>query len=163
MTPRIEQLPEKKLIGKSMRMSLAQNRTHLLWRSFMQERTQIPAVVSTDLYSIQVYDGIQYFESFDPTTPFTKWAATEVSDLSSIPIGFDAFILKSGLYAVFLHQGTPAEFPRTFQYILSTWLPNSGYDLDDRPHFELLGEKYRNNDPSSEEEVWIPIRKAVQL
>jgi AraC family transcriptional regulator len=26
-----------------------------------------------------------------------------------------------------------------------------------RPHMELLGEKYRNNDPHSEEEIWIPI------
>jgi hypothetical protein len=23
----------------------------------------------------------------------------------------------------------------------------------------LLGEKYKNNDPDSEEEIWIPIRK----
>jgi AraC family transcriptional regulator len=37
-------------------------------------------------------------------------------------------------------------------------LPNSAYELDDREHFELLGEKYKNNDPNSEEEIWIPIR-----
>lgn len=29
------------------------------------------------------------------------------------------------------------------------WLPNSDYLLDDRPHFELLGDKYKNNDPNS--------------
>jgi AraC family transcriptional regulator len=29
--------------------------------------------------------------------------------------------------------------------------------LDDRPHFEVLGEKYKNNDPTSEKEIWIPI------
>jgi AraC family transcriptional regulator len=37
-------------------------------------------------------------------------------------------------------------------------LPNSAYALDDRAHFEVLGEKYKNNDPSSEEEIWIPIK-----
>jgi predicted transcriptional regulator YdeE len=31
--------------------------------------------------------------------------------------------------------------------------------IDNRPHFEVLGDKYKNNDPSSEEEIWIPIRK----
>jgi len=30
--------------------------------------------------------------------------------------------------------------------------------LDDRPHFEVLGDKYKNADPDSEEEIWIPIR-----
>jgi AraC family transcriptional regulator len=44
-----------------------------------------------------------------------------------------------------------------FQYIYSTWLPASGYALDNRPHFELLGEKYKQGSPHSEEEIWIPI------
>ncbi|TQE66329.1 GyrI-like domain-containing protein [Leptospira noguchii] len=44
-------------------------------------------------------------------------------------------------------------------HIFQEWLPNSGYKLEHRPHFELLGSKYKNNDPTSEEEVWIPIVK----
>jgi AraC family transcriptional regulator len=43
-------------------------------------------------------------------------------------------------------------------YIFNTWLPKSGYQLDRRPHFEILGEKYKNNNPDSEEEIWIPIQ-----
>lgn len=156
---RIELLPEKILIGKSMRMSLAQNRTPVLWRGFMMEKGEIKNQIGSNLYSIQVYDGLQYFETFSPTTEFTKWAATEVRKIDNIPNGFSYITLKSGLYAVFVHKGTSADFPRTFQYIFAQWLPKSGYELDDRPHFELLGERYRNNDPSSEEEVWIPIRK----
>ena len=35
------------------------------------------------------------------------------------------------------------------------------YTLDDRPHFEILGEKYKNQDPDSEEELWIPIKPKV--
>lgn len=27
--------------------------------------------------------------------------------------------------------------------------------VDDRPHFEVLGGKYQNNSPNSEEEIWI--------
>jgi AraC family transcriptional regulator len=30
--------------------------------------------------------------------------------------------------------------------------------LDQRPHVEVMGEKYKNNDPDSEEEIWIPIK-----
>jgi predicted transcriptional regulator YdeE len=32
---------------------------------------------------------------------------------------------------------------------------------DDRPHFEVLGKNYKNNDPVSEEEIWIPVRARV--
>jgi len=39
-----------------------------------------------------------------------------------------------------------------------TWLPNSEYALDNRPHCDILGKKYKNDDPSSEEEIWVPIK-----
>lgn len=28
-------------------------------------------------------------------------------------------------------------------------------------HFEILGEKYKNNDPLSEEDIWIPIKRRL--
>lgn len=31
--------------------------------------------------------------------------------------------------------------------------------MDDRAHFEVLGERYKNNDLSSEKEIWIPIKE----
>jgi len=70
----------------------------------------------------------------------------------------ETFTIPAGMYAVFLYKGTPAEFGPTFNYIFNTWLPGSAYEADDRPHFEVLGEKYKNNDPESEEEIWVPIR-----
>ncbi|RYE38364.1 MAG: GyrI-like domain-containing protein, partial [Sphingobacteriales bacterium] len=42
--------------------------------------------------------------------------------------------------------------------IFTEWLPNSAYELDDRPHFELLGSKYKNDDAESEEEIFVPVR-----
>jgi AraC family transcriptional regulator len=44
-----------------------------------------------------------------------------------------------------------------FEYIFSEWMPKSMFKIDDRPHFEVLGNKYRNNVKDSEEEIWIPI------
>jgi AraC family transcriptional regulator len=57
-----------------------------------------------------------------------------------------------------LHKGAASTGQKIFQYIFETWLPNSGYLLDNRPHFEILGAKYKNEDPDSEEELWIPIK-----
>lgn len=157
--PRIEILPEKKLVGKSLQMSLAKNTTPQLWRSFMTQKATIINTIGTDLYSIQVYNDLHYFKNFNPQTKFIKWASIEVDDFEKIPNGFNSFLINEGLYAVFLHKGLASEFHKTFQFIFGQWLPKSAYELDDRPHFELLGEKYKNNSPDSEEEVWIPIRK----
>jgi AraC family transcriptional regulator len=156
MQTRIETLSPKKLMGMRMNMSFANNRTTELWRGFMQRRTEIQNKIGTDLYSLQNYPP-HFFDNFNPNAEFEKWAAIEVSDFSSIPDGMEPYTLLGGLYAVFLYKGSNTEAGSTFQYIFGTWLPNSGYSLDNRSHFEILGEKYKNNDPNSEEEIWIPI------
>ncbi|MFZ6013554.1 MAG: GyrI-like domain-containing protein [Bacteroidota bacterium] len=161
MTPRIETLTEKKLIGTRTAMSFAENKTGELWRSFMPRRKEIMNAIGRELYSINIY-SLSFFYQFNPTTPFEKWAAIEVTDFSVIPHAMETITLAGGLYAVFLHKGAASTGPKTFQYIFSTWLPNSDYMLDDRPHFELLGEKYKNEDPASEEEIWIPIKHKIK-
>jgi AraC family transcriptional regulator len=155
MEPRIEKLSEKKLVGKRMKMSLDNNKTGELWRSFMPRRREIQNNLTSELISMQVYDQAVDFGNF--SQEFEKWAVIEVSDFESVPDGMETFVLTGGLYAVFLYKGSSTD-TRIFQTIFGEWLPNSSYLLDDRPHFELLGEKYKNADPNSEEEIWIPIK-----
>lgn len=156
MEPRFETLAEKKLIGNKLTMSLAADITSELWRNFMPRRKEIMNSIGPDLYSLQVYDSA-YFAAFNPESNFEKWAAVEVSDFNQVPEGMEALILPGGLYAVFLHRGASTD-TSTYQYIFTNWLPNSNYELDNRPHFEFLGAKYKNNDPDSEEEIWVPVR-----
>jgi AraC family transcriptional regulator len=155
--PRLVQLAEKKLVGKHLPMSLANNRTVELWQSFMPYKRNIRHVLGTDLYSLQVYDPAMDFKAFNLHTEFEKWALAEVSDFSDLPEGMEAFTLSGGLYAVFVHRGP--DFEPTFRKIFYEWLPASDYVLDARPHFELLGDKYKNGAPDSEEEVWVPVRR----
>lgn len=154
--PRIEHFPGKKLVGERMIMSLANNKTGELWRSFITAKNEINNIVGTDLYSVQTY-STDYFTEFNPAREFEKWATVEVNDFGTIPPGMDTLALPAGLYAVFIHRGAAATGAATFQYIFGTWLPQSVYKLDDRPHFEVLGEKYKNDSPGSEEEIWIPV------
>jgi len=155
---RTENIPSKKLIGQRIKMSLAENRTFELWKNFMPKRNEIKNKVSTELISMQIHDPSLDFKNFNLNTIHEKWAAAEVSDFNEIPEGMETHVLKGGLYAVFLHKGAASEGHKTFQYIFGTWLPNSEYELDKREHFEILGDKYKNNDPNSEEEIWIPIK-----
>ncbi len=155
MEPRIETLPEKKLIGKRVTMSLANNKTGELWRSFMPRRREIQNNLTSELFSMQVYNGP--LNLGDLNQEFEKWAAVEVADFDAIPDGMEAFVLTDGLYAVFHYKGSSTD-TGIFQYIFGTWLSGSSYALDNRPHFEMLGDKYKNADPNSEEDIWIPIK-----
>jgi AraC family transcriptional regulator len=126
-----------------------------LWRSFMPRLKEIETRVGNNLYSLQVYDE-DYFQRFDPTREFEKWALAEVKNFSVIPDETEPFELPGGLYAVFQHKGMGTEI---FQHIFSEWLPNSGYILLITAHIsKFLGEKYKQGSPDSEEEIWIPVK-----
>lgn len=157
MKPEIRVLSEKRLVGKRMVMSFSENRTGELWQGFMPRRKEIRNVIGIELYSLQIYSPL-FFEKFNPDKEFEKWAAMEVSDIENVPAGMEALILKGGLYAVFHYRGSSEDAEATFRYILGSWLPASDYSLDNRPHFEVLGEKYKNGSPDSEEELWIPVK-----
>ena len=156
MEPRIETIAAKQLIGKRLTISMVNNKTGELWKNFMTRRTEIKNTIGTTYYSLQVY-AAGYFINVNPNNEFEKWALAEVSDFNSIPAEMEPFTLPGGMYAVFFYKGLNTDI-QIFQYIYETWLPHSNYVLDNRPHFETLGEKYKNHDPDSEEEIWIPVK-----
>lgn len=157
MTPRIETTSQKKLVGKRLKMSYADYRIGELWSSFMPMRKEIKHSLGTDLVSLVVYQPT-HFTNFKPSNEFDRWATVEVANFDQVPNEMETFILPAGLYAVFQYRGLASGISSFYQTIFTVWLPNSDYYLDDRPHFEILGAKYKNNDPSSEEEIWIPIQ-----
>lgn len=154
--PRIVNLQPKYLVGHKISMSLADNKTIQLWSQFGPQIKTVTNRVNEDKISMQVYDS-DYYRDFSPTREFEKWALVEVQDFESIPAGLQSYKLKGGLYAVFDYQGSSSDIA-IYQWIFSSWIPNSIYMVDDRPHFEVLGKNYKNNDPNSEEEIWIPIK-----
>jgi len=157
MTPKIITLDEKKLVGQNLSMSMTHNRTFELWKNFMPLRHQIKNKINSDFISMQAYAPSYNVLQYKPDEVFEKWATVEVSDFSAVPENMESFVLPAGLYAVFTHKGPASAGPQVFQYIFGTWLPNSDYTLDKRPHFEILGNKYKNEDPDSEEDIYIPI------
>jgi AraC family transcriptional regulator len=159
MVPRIESLSETRLIGKKAIMSFANNKTVELWQSFSPGRKEIKNPVSSDLYSVDIYNDTNFFADFNPLKEFEKWAAIKVKDFDTIPVEMDKLTIPEGQYAVFHYRGKPSEAQKTFQYIYGIWLPDSNFEMDDRPYFALMGEKYKGEDPESEEEFWIPIKK----
>ena len=155
LSPSIISLSGKTLIGKWAEMSIIENKTAELWGGFMPHHRTVESRIGGDFYSLQVY-AEDYFRTFDPNKKFVKWAAVEVSEVKDLPEGMGQFNLEGGQYAVFHYKGLPGD-PAIFQYIYTKWLPASDYLLDDRPHFEVLGDNYKANSPESEEEICIPV------
>lgn len=157
LQPRIETIKEIKLIGTRRSMSFANNQTVLLWQTLMPRRGEIINALSANLYSVELYNDPRFFQNFDPAREFEKWAAVPVSDFDAVPDGMYTLTIPAGEYAVFPYRGKPSEAKATYQYIYGGWIPQSPYELDDRPHFTVMGERYKGEDPESEEEIWIPV------
>ncbi|RLQ92327.1 GyrI-like domain-containing protein [Falsibacillus albus] len=158
MEPRIKIIQEKKLIGMHKEMTLSEDTTFELWRTFMQNRRHIENRVDDQLYNLKIFPKGIDFMNFSPHDSFQKWAAVEVRDFDQEKEEFEPFTLSTGQYAVFIHKGRADTFPQTLQYIFGEWLPASSFQLDDRPHFERFTKEHDRSDPEVEEEVWIPIK-----
>lgn len=145
-----------KFIGKNLSFTYANYRAFELWSSFMPRRKEIQNPLGTALFNIQI--NPKNFD-FKPNTPFIKWAAVAVSNFSFVPEGMETLEIPEGLYAVFNYKGDQSNAAAFFNSIYTEWLPKSEFNLDTRPQFEILGEKYKKDDSNSEEEIWIPIKK----
>jgi len=67
--------------------------------------------------------------------------------------------IPGGKYAVHRFRGTDKEIGRTWAEMYSSWLPESGYQCDNRPCFELYtGEHKCHSDGSWECDICIPVR-----
>lgn len=159
LLPRFESLQDTLLAGRRARMSLARDTTRELWKGSMPELGQIAARSGSDLYSVEVYGGMDFFRKFDPQREFEKWAAVPIPEEIPLPEGFETLIIPSGLYAVFHFRGRASQIRETYQYILGKWLPQSGYVLVDRPHMAVMGTGYKGEHPDSEELLYIPVGK----
>ncbi|MFD0749802.1 GyrI-like domain-containing protein [Mucilaginibacter calamicampi] len=157
MQPRFENIPSKTIVGTHVTMSFIHNKTGHLWQSFMPRRTEIKHQTDASLYSIEIYPT-GFFDDIKPTNEFEKWAGVEVSDGSDQPNGMERLTIPAGLYAVFTHRGPASAGPQTYQYIFGVWLPGSEYEIDERPHFALMDEKYKHEQPDSEEDIYIPVK-----
>lgn len=158
MEPTIINFPATRLIGNHQTMNLTQDQTFALWSTFAPRIKEIKNRPNKDRFSLKIFPFSLNLAQLSPTTLFQKWAAVPVTDFSDVPEAMQTLIIPEGLYAVFNHKGNAEVFGKTLETIFTQWLPASAYQLSDRPHFEILGEKYQVSDPESEETIWIPIQ-----
>jgi len=161
MNPKVRMMSAKTLVGHRIMVIAATDNPVLLWRPFKMKLKEIGNAHTDRFYSVQTFEGID-FSTFDANTEFTKWAAVEVSEVGNIPEEMQVIRMPKGLYATVVHYGTAAGFRKTTDFIYRQWLPNSKYDLDDRPHLTIMPQEYNPDDPNAAELVCVPVKpKAV--
>ncbi len=151
MLLRFESLKPTRLTGLFVENpDFSPEETSALWRGFRGRLDELELEKGASLFSLQIYSGIKAGEIHQ------RWAAAESP--SVLPAGMHQMEIPVGLYAVFLYRGGMAGFEAFLRDAIFQKLPALSLDLDDRPHFQLLGEGFNPFSESSEEEVWIPVR-----
>lgn len=157
--PRIETSKKLHLQGLRTQLSIQGDTTRALWQRFIPLSKDIAHRKGSQWYSVEVYPEA-YFNAYDPGRKFEKWATVAVDQADSPePGGLEHLLIEQGLYAVFDYRGPSREVHHLYGYIFSEWIPGSGFTVAQRPHFAVMGEGYKGEDPDSEEEIWIPIQK----
>ncbi|WP_340156205.1 GyrI-like domain-containing protein [uncultured Winogradskyella sp.] len=152
MKPKLITISDKKLIGLKSSMHHGEfGNIVALWKRFMPRKKEILGCLNSELIAVQAYDDFNAIEK-----PFDIWACVEVSSLEHIPEGMTSLTIPESDYAVFVHKGMDAA--GTYQKIMTEWLPTSGYDIDNRIHFQVMGAKYINGSMESEEDFYVPVK-----
>ncbi len=156
----IKELLPVKVMGMKIQTSIARQETSRLWRPFRQSIKDQQSLSPEIFYSISKYGNEVKNNSFTVETIFEKWAAIETQP--GIPDGFEKTEIEGGMYAVFEFTGSQMKFHSVLQEFYQNWLPNSGYVLDSRAHFETFDNTYDPFSESSVEQIWIPVTSKKQ-
>ena len=155
--------PETRLVGSRIRMSLVNDRTSELWRGFRPVAASIVGRMGGEMYSVKVYDKSYSFTMFEPSAEFDKWAAVAVGDGANVPDGLELLTIPAGEYAEFHYGGQASSVSKVMADLLGRELPKTRFELDQRPHFEILPEDYDPFSPFATERVYIPVRPRAEL
>ncbi|PJI84648.1 AraC family transcriptional regulator [Yoonia maricola] len=76
---------------------------------------------------------------------------------TAIPKGMDDVMIPAGKYAVFVHKGHIADFPKTVYTVWNKALPDAGLTPRQAPEFELYDHRFDVTTGRGVVELWIPV------
>lgn len=121
------------------------------WQKFLPHFPNVPGQLNRKAY------GAMY--NFDDEGNFDYLCGVEVADFSRVPQGWATLRLPAAKYVVFAHSEHISTIRRTWATIWDSWLPSSGHEVADAPHFELYDENFNSQTGTGGVEIWIPLRR----
>jgi predicted transcriptional regulator YdeE/nitroreductase len=95
------------------------------------------------------------------TGEFDYIAGFGVTSAEDVPEGMIAFEIPSAWYAIF--STTLPKIGETFQKAYQTWLPQAGCEPTGGPELEVYDERFNVQDPTSEFDLYVPIKAGQGL
>ncbi|MCY9667989.1 GyrI-like domain-containing protein [Paenibacillus alginolyticus] len=153
--------PAMILAGLSTKVTLndvLSNKTTLKVASnFLERRAEIKNCINER----EVFGLSTDPEDYNPETDqFEYFIGIEVSANDGIPDGMDYREIPANTYVLFTFKGPFENAGAVHNYLYSTWLKQSGYELSGLFNIEIYDE--RNHGPESEEsltDICFPVRK----
>jgi AraC family transcriptional regulator len=150
--PRFENGKPLLLVGMSERYTCETSAgIPSLWQRFLPHFGSVPGQLDHKAY------GVNY--NFDDEDNFSYLCGVEVPDFSRVPAGWAQLRVAGQRYAVFAHTEHISTIRRTWNTAWNVWLPASGHEVADAPHFELYGESFDPQTGTGDIEIWIPLRR----
>jgi AraC family transcriptional regulator len=122
-----------------------------LWQRFTPHIGSIPGQLGWECYGVMC--------NFDDDGNFDYIAGMQVSDFSALPAEFSRVRIPEQRYAVFTHHEHVSAIGRTMHSIYNKWLPESGLQTADGPHFERYDSRFDPATGTGEFEIWVPVQR----
>lgn len=153
MEPKIIQKEEFHVIGMEYYGDNKNGEIPAMWGEFINRIQEIPNRVNLNTYGV-----CSPIEKMTDESKFFYIAGVEVTCIDQIPEGMVAKTVPAAQYAVFTHKGSPDKLGQTYEYIMGTWLPNSGYKPMMSPDFEFYDHRFKPDSENSEMFIYYPIK-----
>lgn len=153
MEPKFITKPAFKTVGFSYVGKNEQGEIPQLWGTFNQRCSTIPAVENSDAYGLCFSTVAGAAEG-----EFEYVAAFEVSDDQNIPEGMVYREVPTYKYAVFTHHGKLDKLGETYEYIFTTWLPQSGLEMHPgKYNMEVYDERFIADSDDSAFDIYVAL------
>lgn len=139
-----------------------QQKVPQLWRKLEE------AVASSTSERLPAMGVIDVTHSHFDGSNIHYWAGVELGEMplypqlpSLISDQLDTLSVPSQTYAVIKHKGPVANLPKTLEWFVIHWLPNSGYRGVDGFELECYPAQYDHLSDEAEMEYWVPIADSL--
>jgi AraC family transcriptional regulator len=148
--PKIIERPAFTVAGMVHSGNNENNEIPTMWEAMGPRLSEVQHVVNPEV----CYGVVDNMDEGSGT--FDYMAGIEIERVTELPEGMVRWDVPAGTYAVF--TCTLPGLGEAYAHAYATWLPQSGYERAPVPEFELYGGDFDPRDPSSEMEIYIPIR-----
>lgn len=150
MKPKIITRPRFNIVGFKYRGRNEQQEIPQLWLTFGSRFSEFK-------HKTEKHTAYGIMDNFDEELgEFDYVAGVAVSSAEGQPADAVYWQIPEQTYAVF--TCTLPTIHETFDKINTEWLPESGYQRQPGPEFELYDERFDQEDPNSELDIYIPVQ-----